>query len=69
MYKRQIFALTTAEDIWRGMEKCLYGKGKTLHFSKHGDLTCIRAKQINRGIPISVKDVYKRQTLQTVMTL
>ena len=51
-----IFALTKAEDIWRGMEKCLYGHGKTLHFSKYGDLTCIRAKQINRGIPISVKD-------------
>ena len=28
-----IFSLTKAEDIWRGMEKCLYGNGKTLHFS------------------------------------
>ena len=51
-----IFALTKAEDIWRGMVKCLYGNGKTLHFSKHGDLPCIRAKQINRGIPIFVND-------------
>ena len=51
-----IFALTKAEDVWRGMEKCLYGNGKMLHFSKHGELPCIRAKQINRGIPISVKD-------------
>ena len=51
-----IFALTKAEDIWSGMEKCLYGNGKTLHFSKHGDLPCIRAKQINRGIPIFVND-------------
>lgn len=51
-----IFALTKAEDIWRGMEKCLYSNGKTLHFSKYGDLPCIRTKQINRGIPISVKD-------------
>ena len=32
------FALTKAEDIWRGVEKCLYGKGKTLHFSKYGEL-------------------------------
>ena len=51
-----IFALTKAEDVWCGMEKCLYDKGKTLHFSKCGDLPCIRAKQINRGIPILVKD-------------
>lgn len=51
-----VFALTKAEDIWRGVEKCLYGNGKMLHFSKFGDLPCIRAKQINRGIPMSIKD-------------
>ena len=51
-----VFALTKAEDIWRGMEKCLYDNGNTIHFSKYGDLPCIRAKQINRGIPMSVKD-------------
>ena len=51
-----IFALTKAEDVWRGMEKCLYGNGRTIHFSKYGELPCIRAKQINRGISISVKD-------------
>ncbi|MDD6711164.1 MAG: hypothetical protein PUE27_03660 [Sharpea porci] len=51
-----VFALTKAEDIWRGMEKCLYGVGGIIHFSKYGDLPCIRAKQINRGIPMSVKD-------------
>ena len=51
-----IFALTKAEDVWRGIEKCLYNNGNTIHFSKYGDLPCIRAKQINRGIPMSVKD-------------
>ena len=51
-----VFALTKAEDIWRGMEKCLYDNGNILHFSKYGDLPCIRAKQINRGIPVFVKD-------------
>lgn len=51
-----VFALTKAEDVWRGTEKCLYGNGKTIHFSKYGELPCIRAKQINRGIPMSVKD-------------
>ena len=39
-----VFALTKAEDIWRGMEKCLYGNGNILHFSKYRDLPCIRAK-------------------------
>ena len=33
-----VFALTKAEDIWRGMEKCLYGKGKIIQFSKYGEL-------------------------------
>ena len=51
-----VFALTKAEDIWRGIEKCLYGNGNAIHFSKYGELPCIRAKQINRGIPISVID-------------
>ena len=51
-----VFALTKAEDIWRGIEKCLYGNGNAIHFSKYGELPCIRAKQINRGIPISVTD-------------
>ena len=51
-----VFALTKAEDIWRGIEKCLYGDGGVIHFSKYGDLPCIRAKQINRGIPMSVKN-------------
>ncbi len=51
-----VFALTKAEDVWRGMEKCLYGNGKMLRFSKFGELPCIRAKQINRGIPMSIED-------------
>ena len=51
-----VFALTKAEDVWRGIEKCLYGNGNTIHFSKYGELPCIRAKQINRGIRMSIKD-------------
>ena len=51
-----VFALTKAEDIWRGIEKCLYGNGNAIHFSRYGELPCIRAKQMNRGIPISVTD-------------
>ena len=51
-----VFALTKAEDIWRAMERCLYSDGRTLHFSKRGELPNIRAKQPNRGIIFSVKD-------------
>ena len=51
-----VFALAKAEDVWRGIEKCLYDNGKIIHFSKYGELPCIRAKQINRGIPMSVKN-------------
>ena len=29
-----VFALTKAEDIWRGMEKCLYDNGK-IHISQN----------------------------------
>lgn len=51
-----IFALTKAEGVWRGIEKCLYGNGETIHFAKHDDLPCVRAKQTNRGIPMSVEE-------------
>lgn len=42
-----VFALTKAEDIWRGVEKCLYGNGKDVHFSKYGKMPCICAKLLN----------------------
>ena len=51
-----VFTLTKSEDIWSGIKKCLYGNGKTIHFSKYGELPCIRAKQIKKGISMSVKD-------------
>lgn len=55
-----VFALTKAEDIWRGIEKCLYDNGKTIHLSKYGELPCIRAKQINRGIPMFIENCKPR---------
>lgn len=45
-----VFALTKAEDVFRGIEKCLYSDGETIHFKKRGDLPCIRAKQTKCGI-------------------
>lgn len=51
-----IFGLTKAENIWHGLEKCLYSDGKTIHFAKFGDYPAIRAKQLSRGIPISLKE-------------
>ena len=53
---RSDFARAKAEDIWNGVEKCLYNNGKTIHFSKYGDLPCIRAKRIKESIRMSVKD-------------
>lgn len=51
-----VFGLTKTEDVWRGVEKCLYSGGKDIHFSKRGDLPCIRAKQISRGIIMKAKE-------------
>ena len=43
-------ATTTAEDVWKGIEKVLYQGAKQLHFHKRGDLMSIRAKEIKRTI-------------------
>lgn len=51
-----IFALTKAEDVWRGIETILYRDGEALRFKRRGNLPNIRAKQTNRGIIVSVKD-------------
>ena len=51
-----IFALTIAEDVWRGVETILYRDGERLSYKKKGDLPCIRAKQIERGIPLTCKE-------------
>ena len=53
---KAVFGLTKAEDVWRGIEKCLYDNGKSLHFAKFGDYPCIRAKQITRAITVSTKN-------------
>ena len=42
-----VFALTKAEDIWHGIEKCLYGNGNTIHFSKYGELLCTNTRQFS----------------------
>jgi hypothetical protein len=51
---KAVFALTKAEDVWSGIEKCLFSNGKTIHFAKRGDLPCLRAKQYDRTIVLSV---------------
>ena len=58
-----IFALTKAEDIWHGGERCLYGNGKNLHFKKRGEWSSIRAKQPDRGIVAKLKDADGRPVL------
>lgn len=59
-----IFALSKAEDVWSGIEKCFYGDGSSIHLKKYGEYPEIRAKQIERGITIwPVKDEYGTNTL------
>lgn len=76
-----VFALTKAEDVFRGIEKCLYSDGETVHFKKRGDLPCIRAKQINRGIimkqmnfkfkniefGVNIKDRYEQEEVDAIL--
>lgn len=47
-----IFARSKAENVWSGIEKCLYGDGNIIHFKKYGDYPEIRAKEIKRGISV-----------------
>ena len=56
-----VFALTRAEDIWRGVEKVLYEDGRMIHFQRRGDLPILRAKQIERMI--TVKNIANRLVL------
>lgn len=56
-----VFALTRAEDIWKGVEKVIYADGKMLRFSKRGELPILRAKQIERII--TVKNIAGRLVL------
>ena len=47
-----VFALTRAEDIWKGVGKVMYGEGRMIHFQKRGDFPILRAKQIERIITV-----------------
>lgn len=51
-------ALTIAEDIWKGVEKCLFGKGKNIRFQRKNinNPLSIRAKQIDREICLNIKN-------------
>lgn len=45
-----VFALTRAEDIWRGAEKILYQGAESIGFRRWGDFPVMRAKRIDRQI-------------------
>lgn len=55
-----VTALTKSEDIWHGVQTCLYSDGETLHFAKYNELPDIRAKQINRGIVLHIHENHLR---------
>lgn len=50
-----VFALTRAEDIWRGIEKVLYRDGRKTGFRKRGSLPMMRAKQIDRLVLLKIE--------------
>ena len=50
------FALPALKMYGQVWKKVLYSDGKYLHFSKYGELPCIRAKERARGILIKVKN-------------
>ena len=60
-FLHSVFALTRAEDIWKGVEKVLYEEGRMLHFQKRGTSPILRAKQIERII--TVKNIAGRLVL------
>lgn len=51
-----VIGVTKAEDIWKAVEKCLYGDGKKLNFFRRGELPGIRAKQRNKEIVICAQE-------------
>ncbi len=53
---KSVLMLTKAEDVWSGVETCLYRNGKHLNFAKFGEYSTLRAKQINKCIILKVKD-------------
>ena len=58
-----VFALAQAENIWHGVERCLYGNGQNLHFKKRDEWASIRAKQLDRGIVVKLKEVNENAAL------
>lgn len=60
-FLHSVFALTRAEDIWKGVEKVLYEEGRMLHFQKRGTSPILRAKQFERII--TVKNIAGRLVL------
>ena len=51
-----IFAQSKADSIYMGLRKILDGSAKTLHFSAFGNYPALKAKEISRGIILSIKN-------------
>ena len=48
--------LTRAEDIWHGVERCLYGNGEKLNYLKFNEPPAIRFKQTTKGLIFNTND-------------
>lgn len=46
------------DDVWRGVEKCLYGNGKSIHYKKWDEFTSFEGKKNSTGILYSNGKVY-----------
>lgn len=47
-----VFALTRADAVWKGVEKCLFSNGDLPHFTTKDNFPCLEAKTPDRGISI-----------------
>ena len=63
-----VFALSAAEDVWKGVEKIIYSDGRNIN-SKWENYASLRSKQANRAIVIKEKDglpVFKMKDIGTI---
>lgn len=51
-----VFCVTTADDVWRGVEQILCYGAKKLHFRQRGDLPDLRAKQTCYALVVHAED-------------
>ena len=49
-----VLGLTLSEKVWGAIEKCIFSKGKNIHFKNKNYLPSLQAKQFNREIVFKI---------------